>query len=251
MQATNIPILLTSSVVVHDKTVSLKNKEERIRLAMQSVEEWLKIDPRLALVLCDGSSFDFSNLVRDYFPLARIECLPFENDQAMVSRFGRGYGEGEIVRHAVRHSKFISDAGCFAKCTSKLWVENFAECTKCWNDSALFKGVFLHCFSLFKSVEFSYIDTRFYIIKTSVYRQYFENAHTQIGKKKGYGLEDCFHHIFIEENIQHALLSVAPAICGVGGGIGTYYKNSVTRRLKEYLRLQVVRRNPAFRNLFV
>lgn len=250
MQAIDIPILLTSSVIVHDKAVSLKNKEERIRLAMQSVKEWLKIDPRLSIVLCDGSSFDFSELVSKQFPDARIECLPFENNQTMVERFGRGYGEGEIVRYALQHSKFIAQAGCFAKCSSKLWVENFLTCAKSWNGRALFKGVFLNIFSLFNSCEFSYIDTRFYIISTDFYRQFFENAHAKIGKKKGFGLENSFHSIITEQHIKRSLLRVSPVICGVGGGTGYYYNNSFARRLKESFRLYWVQRNPVFRDLF-
>jgi len=250
MPTATIPILLTSSVVAHDKAVALKDTEERIRLAVQSVEEWLKIDPQLPLVLCDGSSFDFSELVSRRFPQARIECLPFENKQELVRQYGRGYGEGEIVRYAARHSKLIAQAGCFAKCSSKLWVENFRECAQQWNGRLLLKGVFLNVFTPFRKTVFSYVDTRFYIASIDSYQRYFENAHLQIGKKKGYGLENCFHDILLEQGIKQALFPVAPVIAGVGGGIGTYYRNPLMRRLKEVLRLKLVRLHPAFRDLF-
>lgn len=245
-----IPILLTSSVVAYDTGVSLRDTEERVRLALESVREWLKLDPTLPIVLCDGSNHDFSEAVREHFPDATIECLPFSNNQELVRQYGRGYGEGEIVRYALNNSSLIAEAGCFAKCTSKLWVANFRECAATWNNRLLLKGVFLHVFSPFRPTEFSYIDTRFYIASCALYRQYFEYAHHHIRKNDGHGLEECFRDIFLANSLGRVLLAVPPVICGVGGGTGTYYKNPVKRRLKERLRLWLVRRSRRFAGSF-
>lgn len=250
MTKNKIPVLLTSSVVAHDTGVTLKDTDERIRLALESVEQWLKVEPTPCLVLCDGSSFNFSHIVAEKFPSAQIECLYFENNQALVEKHGRGYGEGEIVRYAVKHSKLIAKTECFAKCTSKLWVENYSQCLKNWNGSLLCKGVFLNVFSFFKKIIFSYIDTRFYIISCACYNNYFENAHLQVDSKLGHSLEDCFFDIFIKYKIDKSLFAIAPVICGVGGGIGFYYKNSVKRKIKEKLRLKLVRMNREFSHLF-
>jgi hypothetical protein len=247
----DIPVLLTSSVIAHDTGVLLKNKDERIRLALQSVERWLKIDPNISIVLCDGSSFDFSRLIAEEFPNAQIECLNFENDQDLVKKYGRGYGEGEIVRYALNHSKSIMTSGCFVKCSSMLWVENFKKCAQYWNGRFLCKGVFINVFSIFKKTKLSYVDTRFYIVSNSFYRQHFENAHFQIDRALGHGLENCFHDIVLKDDIRRSLFNVAPIICGVGGGIGAYYKNSLKRRLKETLRLEIVRTNKSFTDLFI
>lgn len=246
-----IPILLTSSVVAHDTRVRLKDTDERIRLAMESVAEWLRIDPRQPIVLCDGSSFDFSAMVQREFPTARIECLPFENNQDLVQRQGRGYGEGEIVRYAINHSLLINQADCFAKCSSKLWVQNFHSCASAWQGGLLLQGVFLNVFVPFRCTTLSYIDTRFYIANRPLYRQYFENAHLRIDKRKQYGLENAFLDIFLEAGLTDALTPVAPVICGVGGAIAKYYKNSLKRRLKEELRLMLVKRNHRFKDYFI
>ena len=251
MTKAKVPVLLTSSVIAYDTGVALKNQSERIRLALESVEQWLKIDPLLPLVLCDGSNFDFSSAVFRQFPLALIECLHFENNQELVKQQGRGYGEGEIVRHAINNSKFIADAGCFAKCTSKLWVENYLECLNAWNGELLCKGVFLDVFSLTRRTYFSYIDTRFYIASCSTYNKYFVDAHIKIDSQRGHGLEDCFYAIFAKFHLQNALLNVPPRICGVGGGTGQYYKNTLLRDAKERLRLGLIKLNKRFRPLFV
>lgn len=251
MTENKVPLLLTSSVIAHDSGVALKNTEARIELAIESLAQWLKIDPLLEVVLCDGSSHNFSVIVAEKFPNSKIECLYFENNQELVKEFGRGYGEGEIVRYAIKHSEFINRAGCFAKCTSKLWVSNYTECLRNWNGSLLCKGVFLNVFSLFKKTVFSYIDTRFYIVSCVIYRKYFENAHLQIRAEQGKSLEECYHEILINNNIYHSLFKVAPVINGVGGGTGKYYKNTNLRKIKEMLRIHLVKQNNSFKHLFV
>lgn len=250
--ARNIPLLLTSSVIAYDTSVRLTDTAMRARLAMESIAQWLRLDPLLPLVLCDGSNFDFTDAVQREFPSARIECIPFENNQEAIRRLGRGYGEGEIVRYALNNSQFIANAGCFAKCTSKLWVENFQQCTAEWSGRFLCKGVFLDAFSPFRKTDFAYIDTRFYIASVAFYRQYFEDAHKRVGMRNGkfFSLEDCFHEIVLKQNISGILLNVSPIVCGVGGGTGVYYTSTWLRRHKENLRLRLAQMTPSFRRLF-
>lgn len=247
----NIPVLLTSSVIALDPGVALKDTESRVRYALESVQEWLRISPELPLVLCDGSGFDFTELITQHFPGAKVECLNFMNDQAKVLEKGRGYGEGEIVRYALANSSTIQRAGAFAKCTSKLWVSNYGELMEIWNGSLLLKGVFLHVFSAFKKTAFNYIDTRFYVASVEVYTRLFVNAHLSIDQHQGHGLEQCFFDVVVQQQQQGVLTTRAPVIEGVGGGIGRAYQNPLKRRLKERLRLWLVRRNPAFQSLFI
>ena len=246
----NIPVLLTSSVVAHDIRVTLTDTSERIDLAMESIARWLSLYPKVQIVLCDGSNFDFSAAVAKRFSHAKIECMFFENNQKTVREHGRGFGEGEIIRFAIDHSQMIQEAGAFAKCTSKLWVRNYAECLKEWNGNFLCKAVFDHVFSPFKRTVLSYIDTRFYITSVQFYKQHFESAHQLIDVDNGKGLEDCFLEVFNRNHLTGVLLNAPPVIDGVGGGIGKYYKNPLKRRLKEKLRVRLVRATPAFASLF-
>ncbi len=245
-----IPILLTSSVVAHDKGVRLKDPTDRARLAMESVQQWRAIAPRNPLVLCDGSGFDFQLLVARLAGNGPVECLHFQNNVELVQQHGRGYGEGEIVRHAMKHSTLIQSAGCFAKCTSKLWVENFSTCMHQWNGQLLMKGVFDHVFSPRKAKTLAYIDTRFYAMDVQTYRQYFLHAHEAIRAQDGYGLEESFRDIFLNNQFQGCLMSPPPVIYGVGGGTGAYYKNTPMRQFKEKWRYQLIKRNSLFRSWF-
>lgn len=217
-----IPLLLTSSAVAHDTSVRLNATDDRIRLTLESVAEWLAIDPRIPIVICDGSGFDFSELLERQFPMARIECIAFENDPAAVRKIGRGYGEGEIVRYALSHSRLIKEAGCFAKCTAKLWIQNYRHCLLEWNrnQNLLLKGVFSNVFSPLRATAFSYVDTRFYISTITTYKAYFENAHFEIDSSAGQSLEECFRDIILRNALHASLFRVPPVICGVGGGTG-------------------------------
>lgn len=246
----NIPVLLTSSAVAHDTGVALRDTQERVRLTLDSIREWFRLDCAIRIVVCDGSNYDFSAAVSEHFPQAAIECLHFENPQELVRAHGRGYGEGEIVRYALDNSKFIAAAGCFAKCTAKLWVENFAACAATWSGGMRLKGVFLDVFSPVKPTRFAYIDTRFYIASCEDYRKYFIEAHHQIRKEEGHGLEECFRDIFLQHRLRACLLPVDPLILGVGGGTGVHYRIPLKRRLKEKLRLWLVRKTPRYAPLF-
>ena len=201
-------------------------------------------------MLCDGSGFDFTPAVQARFPRASIECLAFQNDIAGVQRQGRGFGEGEIVRHAVEHSRFIAQDQAFAKCTSKLWVENYAEYMRHWNGHMLFKAVFDDVFSPTRPTRFAYVDTRFYVVSVPAYREHFINAHARIDKAAGYGLEEAFRDVVQGHQLQGVLSRCAPVIEGVGGGTGSAYRNPLKRRLKERLRVWLAQRNAAYAALF-
>lgn len=246
----DIPILLTSSVVVYDKGVRLQDPTERARLAIESVQKWRGIAPNNPLVLCDGSGFDFQPMLATLPDSGPVECLHFHNNVDLVQQYGRGYGEGEIVRHAIEHSKLIQSAGSFAKCTSKLWVENFSACMQPWNGQLLLKGVFNHVFSPFKATTLAYIDTRFYAMDVQTYLRHFLLAHEDIRTLEGYGLEECFREVFLSDQLRCCLMSPPPVICGVGGGTGEYYRNTPLRQFKEKWRYQLVKRSSLFSGWF-
>lgn len=243
------PILLTSCVIVADPSASLRDENARIGFTVESIEKWLAISPDVCLVICDGSNFDFSRIVHEKFPKANIECLFFENNKEMVRLYGKGYGEGEIVNYALVNSASIKKSDFFAKCTSKLWVENFFECLECWNGTFLCKGFFDHVFS-FKKTQFSYIDTRFYFANKSFYQKYLASTYLDVRGNQGHSIEHCFRDVILKEKFKNVLFDVQPVICGVGGGSGTYYKNNLRRKIKEAIRLSMLKRSKSFGFLF-
>jgi hypothetical protein len=245
-----IPILITSSITPHDTGVKLSDPQKRLFHAIEAIEHWIRVAPRAKFVLCDGSNYDFQPIARERFPKNDIECLRYQNDQSKIAVYGRGYGEGEIVKFALEHSAYLRASDAFAKCSSKLWVENFAECLNEWQGDCLFSGVFKNTFSIIKPIEMIQVDTRFYIMSNDFYIKNLVYAHRKIGVSEGFGLEDSFHQALRKINKEKYLFSVPPVIKGVGGGTGKYYKSTWLRVLKEKGRISSVKRSPKFHKLF-
>ena len=232
-----------------DKSVHLKDEELRIFHTLESIEKWLEICPYGKFVLCDGSGFNFSSLVADKFKNANIECLFFNNDPHLIHMRGKGYGEGEIIRYALENSSYLSQSTWFAKCTAKLWVDNFQQCVAQWNGRFLCKAYFSNVFS-FKKTSLEYIDTRFYLADQSFYMKYLSNAHLNLKMNDGLGIEEKFLEVVNRQDLKKILFRISPIVSGVGGGSGKYYNTSIIRCAKEAIRLKMVSLNSAYRGLF-
>lgn len=249
MNATLPPVLLTSCIYISDFAVTLTDPTDRINYTLESIEKWLNIAAGVHLVVCDSSGFVFSPLVKEKFPQADIECLSFVADKNLVKYHGKGYGEGEIIRHALQHSTHLKQADYFAKCTAKLWVENFKECLNEWNGNFLCKATFTKVFSI-KKTRLDHIDTRFYLVNKKFYLKYLVNAHVNLGGTTGMSIEDSFRDVILNNQMTGVIFNTPPVIGGVGGGTGKYYNTKYSKRIKENLRSKLVKLNPSFRDLF-
>jgi hypothetical protein len=199
-------------------------------------------------VICDGSGFDFSETVKVNFPSANIECIFFNNDAEQIKRHGKGYGEGEIIRYAIEHSRLMKESEVFIKCTAKLWVANFKQCLLQWNKQFICGAYFANVFS-YKKTALQFIDTRFYITRKDFYVQHFSAVHIQLGNT-AQSIEDAFLDVIQNKKIKHILFRTPPVICGVGGGSGKYYKSGVIRVLKDRMRNWIARSTSQYKDLF-
>jgi len=236
-----------------DLSVALKDPTDRLRYTLESIDHWLKVSPNIRLVICDGSGYDFSKIIMQNYPRQvaenLIECLNFTNDAALVATFGKGYGEGEIIKFALKNSKLLKNESVFCKCTAKLWVENFLDCLDLFNGKFLCQAYFSQVFS-FKKTKLEHIDTRFYIVTKETYKMYFENLHTRVGGTFKQSIEDVFKESIENNNLNGVLFKKFPVICGVGGASGKYYRTHFIRRNKDRLRLIFVQLDKQFKNFF-
>lgn len=220
------PLLVTSCINPSAPLTNLSNPSQRLALTIEFLGRWLKGFPHIRIVICDGSDFDFDQMVRDAFPNAKIECLHFQNNIEAVSHYGKGYGEGEIVNYAIANSKTLKSVDCFAKITSKLYLKNFYDCLELWN------GRFA-AFAQFKlmesrdSVTFNMLDTRFYIANKSFYLKYLSDAYLNVRDLDGYYLEHSFKDHLAQNNIASFGLPFAPIFEGVSGSSGKEYSGAL------------------------
>ena len=243
------PILFTSSVEAMDDTVLLRDQRARIFHTLEAIKIWEKIAPHCKFVICDGSGYDFTDVIDAMFPNLDVECLAFYNDFDEVKLRGKGFGEGEIILYALMHSRHLKDSKFFVKCTARLWVNNFQACIQEWNGRFLCKAYFSNVFS-FKSTTLEYVDTRFYIADKLFYIQNFSHIHKNLNATKGLNLEEIFLKIINERGIKNFIFKGSPMISGMSGGSGVYYNTACYRRIKEVLRSKVIRMSLKYRNLF-
>lgn len=210
---------MTSSIGVNAPFVKLANPRERLDLTLASVAKWLEIAPSIQMVVCDGSGFDLAPICAERFPDAKIECLAFKNDFDAVQRYGKGYGEGQIVEHALAHSSILGRSSSFAKCTSKWWVRNFADLATDWNGEFQ-AGLKFRNKSSIRRIYVQLIDTRFYIVDKAFYLDRLSKAHLKVRDLEHYNLEHSFKDALIRDN-RDALRIMFPRAARIEGVSGT------------------------------
>lgn len=248
MPSTTPTLLLTSCIFVSAPFVELSDPTNRIELTIESIRQWIRIAGDLKIVICDGSGYDFTKDVAERFPQIKIECINFKNDAEAVLTYGKGYGEGEIIKHALEHSEYLRQSDYFVKCTSKLWVKNFPEIINRWNNIFQCQFVLQKPKSI-RNAKPHILDTRFYIINKDYYIEHFVDAYLKVRDQDAYYLENCFRDVVLSKNFRasNILFTVLPQIEGVAGTSGETYRatNPIKGRLKNFktlLRLKLYER---------
>jgi hypothetical protein len=130
-------LLLTASInaqlasPVHTKLI---DTSERLRQYMNALKRYIIESDFDTFVFCENTGFKI--LVNDLVQLAKeynksIEFLSFVSDIELVKKYGKGYGEGEIIEYAMKNSYYLQDDNlCFFKITGRLFVENINKILK-------------------------------------------------------------------------------------------------------------------------
>jgi hypothetical protein len=229
-----IPVLITSAINVTAPGTKLADPAERLALTLKGIDRWLQNPAVQALVVVDGSGFDYSAQLHELNRGTRkdIEFLQFQNNAELVRLQGKGYGEGEIVLHALTHSQTLASAPCFAKCTAKLYVTNYRKCL------AAFDGKFM-C-GIYGKNHIRCLDTRFYLCSRDFWWQHFSRAHFQVNDPQGYYIENSYLDRLRENGIRRFTLPVPPLIEGRSGSDNIEYPApSLYRRLVLRVRFYV------------
>ena len=80
---------------------------------------------RIILAENSKTQFDFTRIVQHMEAAGKeVEVLVFDGNKESA-RFGKGFGEGEILEHVYRHSRLLRRTDSFFKVTGRLFVRNF------------------------------------------------------------------------------------------------------------------------------
>jgi hypothetical protein len=214
------PLLITSAINNVAPFVALNDHNKRLESTLVALQHWRRIAPELKIVLCDGSNFDLTTHIHNILGESdNIEILKFKNDQDAVKKYGKGYGEGEIINYALKHSAYLNQNKVFAKCTSKLWVENFAVCTLNFKENIRIEKCYTERFSN----KYNYCDTRFYMVEKKFYLEHLRLCHEQVRDFDGFYLEHSFAKNISESRLRSSLFPELPLIYGQSGSSGCFY----------------------------
>jgi hypothetical protein len=105
----------------------VQDEHERTLQYLCALVSWARPAHVRRIVFSENSNtrFDFSSVVRHLESAGKdVEVLVFDGNR-QSARYGKGYGEGEILEHVWRHSQLLRAAPAFYKVTGRLFVSNF------------------------------------------------------------------------------------------------------------------------------
>ncbi len=199
--------------------VRVSDHERRLEYTLEGIGEWVARVPELRIVVCDGSNVDLTSTIREKWPTSTIEVLHFQNNEKKVARFGKGFGEGQIIMFALKKSQLLRQAPVFMKCTGKLWVENFHEVLA---NIRRTNGFMIR----WRADEHGqrkpfWVDTRFFVVEKTFFRKHLASAYRDVDIRAGHYIE----HVYAERlgkisAVRKLRFVVKPEIHGVSGSTG-------------------------------
>jgi hypothetical protein len=230
------PLLITTCIEVSAAGVKLADPRERLALTLEATARWLSHPSVDSLVITDGSDYDFSEQVKRLNRAAKdVEFLRFRNNVARVKMQGKGFGEGEIVRFALTNSRVLQASEYFAKCTGKLYVQNYARCLTAFDND-------FQC-AVNGKHEIESLDLRLYFASRRFWLANLGDAHERVNDPAGYFLEHSYLDRFREIGFRGFTLTVPPIVVGRSGSDNIQYRPmSLYKYLSRKLRYSIFRR---------
>lgn len=221
-QAIEFPLVITTAFAPKSDVpyLALKQGDIRNRATIYSIVWWLCKSNFTKIVVVDTTGYD--SLAASLQDLAvccgkTLEYVAIENDYQSVSKFGKGFGEGAALDRAYDRSKILQECTGFFKCTGKIIVENYLECS----EFARSKEFYFDAPRTLKE----FADTRFYFVAKDFWLRNLRSAYKKVND---------FENIFLEHAYYEAIARVSrvpfnPIViryAGVSGTSGDSYRTN-------------------------
>jgi len=198
----------------------LMNKEERLGQYLDTIYKYIVFSNFDVIIFCENSMYKYN--YNSLKKLAKsngkiLEILSFTGDKREISKRGKGYGEGEIMEHALHKSRYLNvPKQTFYKITGRIFIKNInniLEYSK--KDNYFFSVGNNHCVTLF--------------FKCSVifYKNTLLNAYMACDEKNGIFLENVFYDSVKMHKKEVHCFNDYPYYDGVAGTTGKKYGNKI------------------------
>lgn len=215
-------IIVTATIAPESnmQQLVLKDKEQRLKQYKSALNSLIDAKPDAKIVFCDNSGFGTDGFEEEISCAKKkgiqLEILSFWGNSDAVIRHGKGYGEGEIIRHVLSESRLICDERYMMKITGRLRVDNIANLVSKVNQNRVYFNIpNIHRKDLF--------DTRLYAMPVKTYREYFETAYKRVDDDHGYYLEHAFTDAIFANGLKVCNFPCYPRIVGESGSGGAQY----------------------------
>ncbi|MDO9263423.1 MAG: hypothetical protein Q7U02_05620 [Desulfosalsimonadaceae bacterium] len=125
-------LIVTSSIhpVAEARGVRIIEPSARLFQLCCSLISWADVSEIKNVVLGDNTKPEY-----DFQPIRKLmeskgkklEIFTFDGDRKKVAERGKGYGEGEILKHVFERSSLIRQSNSFYKVTGRIFVGNFSR----------------------------------------------------------------------------------------------------------------------------
>ena len=209
--------------------VRIKNPEERLDQYMDSLKFYIINTNIRKIVFCDNSGYGFNK--EELYLLAdrnhkEVEIIQFIGDKNSIEKYGKGYGEGELVKYALENSRLLEETDYFIKVTGRLKVRNI---------NIIKNKIDLNKIYFNKNVgEHQLMDTVIYCIPKKIYIRYFMNAYKQVCDSEGRYIEQVFKDIIYSKDLKIYNTPSYPFIEGFSGSTGDKYQKNIGKERKIY-----------------
>lgn len=200
--------------------LALKDAGERLKQYRDCLLYYIEKTGFTRIVFCDnsGQAIDPDALERAARECGKgLEVLSFCGDSDETRVRGKGYGEGEIVAHALEHSRWAGDIRSFVKVTGRLIVRNLEDIRRRLDASRFYINRLL----IRNSPDT--LDTRLYAIPNDLYRRHFLDLHKTVTVERP--LERVFMECVVRWRVAFHCFPRYPEFHGVCGGDGMVYEN--------------------------
>lgn len=215
--------IITSAVTVKSKYVAIQDSIVREQEYITAIGKLLKIDALSSIIICDNTMYNYNNnpIFRNLVTKSKIniEVLYFQGSNEKIYEYGKGYGEGEIMKYIFDNSKLLTNYRSFFKITGRLHIENFDYVIKkSLNQPTLFVRT---AFSLNSKRNFT--KTFFYKMDVELFKEKFINQYLKVRDDENIFLEHIYFNTICENNIEINFFTAFPNVIGVSGSTGGRY----------------------------
>ena len=196
----------------------IRDERTRIQQYMCALVSWSRARRVQRIILAENSNtqFDFSRIVR-YLEAAgkEVELLVFDGNKESP-RFGKGFGEGEILEYVYTHSRLLRLTDTFYKVTGRLFVRNFDLVS----DATASRHAFRRKYAK-KPGNPSKVDTTFFKCGLDLFETRLMHAYRQVDDMKRVFIEHMYFDLLQETDVGGFPLS--PEIVGQSASTGKVY----------------------------